>query len=92
MKDTIIALLKETKRDGIEELIDCMEQGGFFEAPCSSDKHLCIEGGLAKHSLNVVHGMMDLNEALSAGLKWNSIVICGLLHDLGKMGDYGKAN
>lgn len=92
MKDTIIALLKETKRDGIEELIDCMEQGGFFEAPCSSDKHLSVEGGLANHSLNVVRSMMDLNEALGAGLKWNSIVICGLLHDLGKMGDHGKAN
>ncbi|MDO5478181.1 MAG: HDIG domain-containing protein [Clostridia bacterium] len=92
MKDTIIALLKDTKRDGIEELIDCMEQGGFFEAPCSSDKHLAIEGGLAKHSLNVVHLMMDLNEALKANIPWDSIVICGLLHDLGKMGDHGKAN
>lgn len=92
MKDTIVQLLKETKRNGIEQLIEAMEQGGFFEAPCSSDKHLCIEGGLAKHSLNVVHGMMNLNEALKADLPWDSIVICGLLHDLGKMGDHGKAN
>ncbi len=92
MKDTIIQLLRETKRNGIDNLIEAMEQGGFFEAPCSSDKHLCIVGGLAKHSLNVVHSMMDLNEALKADLPWDSIVVCSLLHDLGKMGDHGKTN
>lgn len=92
MKDTIINLLKETGRTGIIELIDAMEEGGFFEAPCSTDKHLCYEGGLAKHSLNVVYGMMELNEALKADLPYDSIVVCGLLHDLGKMGDHGKAN
>ena len=92
MRETIIALLKETKRPGIGDLIECMEQGGFFEAPCSSDKHLAVEGGLAKHSLNVVHGMISLNEALKADIPYDSIVLCGLLHDLGKMGDHGKAN
>ena len=30
MKDTIINLLKETSRTGIIELIDAMEEGGFF--------------------------------------------------------------
>lgn len=92
MKDTIINLLKETSRTGIIDLIDAMEEGHFFEAPCSSDKHLSVEGGLAKHSLNVVHTMMALDKAFKADLPWDSIIITGLLHDLGKMGDYGKAN
>lgn len=92
MKETIINLLKETSRTGIIELIDAMEEGGFFEAPCSSDKHLCREGGLAEHSLNVVYKMMEIDKAFKADLPWDSVILCGLLHDLGKMGDHGKAN
>ena len=92
MKETIINLLKETSRTGIIELIDAMEEGGFFEAPCSSDKHLSREGGLAEHSLNVVYKMIELDKALKSDLPWDSVIICGLLHDLGKMGDHGKTN
>lgn len=92
MKDKIIELLKETGRTGIIELIDAMEEGGFFEAPCSTDKHLCREGGLAEHSLNVYIAMLDINRSLRANLPDDSIIICGLLHDLGKMGDHGKPN
>jgi len=92
MKDKIIELLKETGRTGIIGLIDAMEEGGFFEAPCSTDKHLCREGGLAEHSLNVYITMLDINRSLRANLPDDSIIICGLLHDLGKMGDHGKAN
>ena len=92
MKETIINLLKETSRIGIIELIDAMEEGGFFEAPCSSDKHLSREGGLAEHSLNVVYKMIELDKALKSDLPWDSVIICGLLHDLGTMGDHGKTN
>ena len=92
MKETIIKLLNEVNREGMPELIEHMEKGGFFEAPCSTDKHLCYEGGLAKHSLNVINIMLELNTAFKAGLPYESIVICGLLHDLGKMGDHGKSN
>lgn len=92
MKDKIIELLKETGRAGIIDLIDAMEEGGFFEAPCSTDKHLSREGGLAEHSLNVYITMLDINRALRADLPDDSLIICGILHDLGKMGDHGKAN
>lgn len=92
MKDTITKLLKETSRTGIINLIDCMEECGFFYAPCSSDKHLAKEGGLAEHSLNVVYKMMELDKAFKADLPYDSVIICGLLHDLGKMGDHGKDN
>lgn len=91
-QELIIKLLESVKRDGIDELIGAMEQGGFFTAPCSSDKHLCVEGGLAKHSLNVYALMFDMDKALESKLPIDSIIICGLLHDLGKMGDHGKAN
>lgn len=90
--DIIIKLLKSVKREGIDELIDAMEQGGFFTAPCSSDKHLCCPGGLAEHSLNVYSAMVDIDAGLAVDLPEDSIVICAILHDLGKMGDHGKPN
>ena len=92
VKDKIVDLLKDTGRTGMINLIDYMEEGGFFTAPCSSKYHLCREGGLAEHSLNVYYGMLEIDKALNAGLPNDSIIICGILHDLGKMGDYGKAN
>lgn len=92
VKDKIIDLLKSTEREGIDNLIEAMEQGGFFEAPCSTDKHLCYPGGLAEHSLNVYSAMVDIDAGLAADLPEDSIVICAILHDLGKMGDHGKPN
>lgn len=92
VKDKIIDLLKSTEREGIDGLIEAMEQGGFFTAPCSSDKHLCCPGGLAEHSLNVYSAMVDIDAGLAADLPEDSIVICAILHDLGKMGDHGKPN
>ena len=92
MRETIYHLLQETGRTGMISLIDYMEENGFFSAPCSTNKHLSEENGLAKHSLNVVYSMMELDKTFKANLPWDSVIICGLLHDLGKMGDHGKAN
>ena len=92
MREQIIQLLQETERSGIDVLIDYMTEAGFFTAPCSGANHLSKEGGLAEHSLNVYHGMLELDKAFKSELPHDSIVLCGLLHDLGKMGDYGKPN
>lgn len=96
-KKLIVNLLNglERKRDGMEELLQAMEDGGFYEAPCSGANHLCVAGGLAEHSLNVHRIMKTLAYALDA--EWakeneDSIVVCSILHDLGKMGDHGKPN
>lgn len=95
MKDKVINLLKSTKRAGMENLIEHMEKNGFFTAPCSGGNHLAKEGGLLKHSLNVFETMDGVAS------KWckdtyrdlkDSIIICSILHDLGKIGDYGKPN
>lgn len=92
VKGKIVSLLKETERYGIDNLIEAMEAKGFFAAPCSGAHHLSREGGLAEHSLNVYFGMLELDKALGSELPADSIIICGLLHDLGKAGDYGKPN
>lgn len=88
-------LLLSTERDGMDKLIANMEAGGFFTAPCSGAYHLCREGGLLEHSLNVYEVMKEI--AVSLDADWavengGSIKVCALLHDLGKMGDHGKPN
>lgn len=95
MKDTkneILNILRSLNIPGIEELLQAMDDGGFYDSPCSTRYHLATPGGLAKHSLNVFDTMLVLNRALDAGLGYDDIAIVALLHDLGKMGDYSKRN
>lgn len=84
--------LIKTKRDNIKELIECMEDGGFYESPCSGAHHLAEPGGLLEHSLNVLTLARDLARAWESTIPDESITISALLHDLGKMGDHGKPN
>lgn len=91
VKEEIIKLLKETKRDGIDNLINYLEKSDFFKAPASTRFHLSEEGGLAQHSLNVYNCLATKYE----NPLWNkvfkkhnvspdNIVIAALLHDLCK--------
>lgn len=94
-KAIITESLKKTKREGVEELLAYMDEIGFFTAPCSTRYHLAQEGGLAEHSVNVLNSAEKLSVALYGAKNIteeirSSIIICSLLHDLGKCGDYGK--
>lgn len=82
-----------TGRDskGFDELIEALDQGGFFTAPCSTQYHLCKEGGLLEHSLNVEEIAIKLAIRLDYE-PIGSVSVAALLHDIGKMGQYGKAN
>lgn len=92
LKEEIIELLESTERIGMNNLIGHMELNGFFEAPSSGAYHLCEEGGLAKHSMNVYEVAKKVKDAIGADVSDQSIIICSILHDLGKMGDHGKQN
>lgn len=95
IKQCIIdALLLDANRPGMEELIAYMEFIGYFEAPCSGGNHLAKEGGLAEHSWNVETVMKLVRDVLPGAdaIPYESLVICSLLHDLGKCGDFGKPN
>jgi len=84
MKEKFINLLKNTKREGIEDLIDYLEnKTDFFKAPASTKHHLAKEGGLLEHSLNVY-------ERLSTHLGYNNptVAIVALLHDICKANYY----
>lgn len=87
--------LMSTGREGIEDLLVEMQEIGFYEAPASTQFHGAYEGALAEHSLNVLNCARTLAKAW-LGKKWyeehkDSIIICSLLHDLGKCGQFGKS-
>lgn len=95
VKDKIINLLLSTGREGMSNLINHMDKNGFFTAPCSGGNHLAKEGGLAEHSLNVyfiadgsASSRLDFETYVSLS---NSIIIASLLHDYGKIGQFGKS-
>lgn len=90
LREKIEELLTSTKREGIHDLLFWMRDNGFYRMPCSGGNHLAKEGGLAEHSLNVFHIMIKVYRSICPDLTRESVIICALLHDLGKCGDYGK--
>lgn len=96
IKDRIEALLLATGRDGMEKLLKHMEEIGFYTAPCSTQYHLAREGGLAQHSMNVLDQAYKIALTLLSEDEYlkmeRSIIICSLLHDLGKCGQFEKPN
>lgn len=92
-RDTLL----KTKREGMEDLLDYMADCGFLKAPCSGSFHLAKEGGLLEHSINVLHAAEKISVGLIGSKNLtkemkDSIAICALLHDLGKMGQFEKPN
>ena len=94
MKERFNELLRNTDINGIESLIVALEEGGFYTSPASSGNHLAKDGGLLEHSLNVYDASVEVWQAMNIDEKvsHNDIVITSLLHDVGKMGAFGKPN
>ena len=93
MKEDFIALLKRIKRQNadIDGLIDKLVNSDFFSAPASTKNHSAFEGGLVRHSLNVYNNLNRLVEDKGLNIPQDSILICGLLHDISKMNFYEVA-
>lgn len=71
------------------QLIDRLDQIGFFDAPASTKFHGNYEGGLFDHSYAVTESLIELTDKL--GLKWQkqrSPYVVGMLHDLCKCDQY----
>jgi len=90
VKEKIIQELRMTCREGMEGLLSFLEATDFYTAPASATHHLNVEGGLARHSWNVYEKLKDIiyRNNLEAGIPYDSIVICGLLHDICKIDLY----
>lgn len=97
-KDEFLQMLRSTGRDGVEEVIQYLEEIGFFKAPASAAHHLATEGGLVEHSVNtcksalaVYEGMKQLDSSLERVVSPNNIIIAALLHDVCKSDSYEKS-
>jgi len=82
--------LSSIPRHGMDKLITYLEGCDFKTAPASTKFHLCIEGGLMEHSLNVLRFGRLINKELKLDESDESIVITTLLHDLCKVNYYVK--
>ncbi len=87
-KDLALSVLQVVNRPGIESLIDYLLESDYFTAPASTCFHNSFPGGLCFHSLNLVSTFEEANEKLSTPISGDSVVICGLLHDLCKVNAY----
>lgn len=90
VKQQIIEILLEVKREGIDKLIAYLEESDFFTAPASTKYHGSYEGGLAEHSLNVYTCLLEKNVTYNLGLDTETIAITALLHDVCKINFYKK--
>ena len=90
MKEEFIQLLRSTKRDNIENLIDFLNKTDFFEAPASTRFHGCYEKGLLEHSIKVYEILKEKvkHTPIEINISEDSIKIIALLHDICKANFY----
>lgn len=92
-KEEFMSLVRQIKRDGIENLITWLESSDFFAAPASRQYHGSYAGGLLQHSLNVYHELLRLLQAFpevaSQIRSEDTVKIISLFHDMCKVNFYG---
>lgn len=82
MKEEYINLLKGIDREGMDKLIEFLENSDFFTAPASTRYHGAWEGGLLAHSMKVYEILKTKTEDS------DSVKIVSLLHDICKVNYY----
>ena len=97
-KEKFIALCKQwIKRDGLQDLLNWLEETDFYEAPASTRFHSMFEGGLCSHSINVFNrmkyeceneGLFEYKTADETQRLMESIAIISLFHDICKTNFY----
>jgi len=78
------------ERPGINSLLDYLLESDYFTAPASTRYHNVFKGGLCQHSLNVTREFSKENVRWLKPVPQDSVFICGLLHDLCKVGAYAE--
>lgn len=94
-KNVFINLIYSINIDGVDKdgLINYLLNSDFFFAPASTKYHSNYDGGLCQHSLNVYYALKNLYEQyreLTGPIDENSLLVCGLFHDISKINFYEK--
>ena len=89
-------LFSGIKRSGAERVLNYIRQSDFYTAPASTKYHLCVEGGLLQHSLDVYHALQAEKKNPIWGntlekVSEETLLIVSLLHDLCKTFFYAES-
>lgn len=93
--ETFDQALKYISREGVDDLVVWLKQTDFFIAPASTNFHGNYEGGLLDHSIYVTRFALHnfnfiVKEKPDLEYLRESVVICGLFHDVCKVNYYNK--
>lgn len=83
-------LLKETEREGIDNVIEWLKSEHAEKCPASTkiEFHGAYEGGWMQHSYNTYVLFKEKNKRFDLGLEEATLRLVGLLHDACKVGSY----
>lgn len=82
-------LLLSTKRPGIKQLVEWLNNSDFKVAPASTRYHSNYEGGLLEHSLNVYYELIRQQDLIRLlNIPTDTLIITALLHDICKVNYY----
>lgn len=75
------------RKDEFQRLMNFLEnETDWLKSPASTKYHLCEQGGLLEHSINVAETMLKIKNVLAPNINDESCAITAILHDLGKIG------
>ena len=83
--------VEESRQDSVAALLEAIGDQ-YFTAPASTRKDVgyAYPGGLCDLSLRVCYWAHKLNETMESKIPTSSVMLVGLLHQLGKVGMPGK--
>ena len=77
-----------SERCNVDNVLNFLQFNGFYTAWASTSYHCNYEGGLCKHTLNVIDYALKLADTFDSDVSRESIVLCAVCHDWGKMNYY----
>ncbi|HPD60225.1 MAG TPA: HD domain-containing protein [Thermodesulfobacteriota bacterium] len=86
----LINQVKTREKEVRSFLAFLQEKTSWLTSPASTRFHNNFEQGLLRHSILVSELLLQLKEIWSPDINNESCVICGLFHDVGKVGLPGK--
>lgn len=89
IKKVITNNLDSERKEGFINLMNYLEnETDWLTSPASTKYHCSYEGGLVDHSVSVAETILKMTKLLAPEIPYVSAVLVGLLHDIGKAGQY----